>query len=259
MKTRLLTAGIIAAASIIIVSACQIRNPYLKREYVNSEGDTLRYRLLKPKKSEKNKSYPLVIFLHGSGERGRDNEAQLLHGTSLFLQEEIRKNYPAYVIVPQCPPEERWVEAAWNQKELTQPDEISKSLHLLMETVSIMMKSSNIDPDRIYVTGLSMGGYGTWDLLCRYPDFFAAGVPVCGGGDTQCARFIKDIPIWAFHGAEDTVVPVEQSRQMIRAIREQGGNAIYTEYPNTGHNAWTPTYSEPELIPWLFHQNRKER
>ncbi|HDR05096.1 MAG TPA: phospholipase [Candidatus Marinimicrobia bacterium] len=259
MKKGILIARIIGITALIILSACQIRNPYLKREYVNSEGDTLRYRLLKPHKLKKSQSYPLVIFLHGSGERGRDNEAQLLHGTSLFLQENIRIDYPAYVMVPQCPPEERWVEAAWNQAELKQPEEISYSLRLVMETVHILMKRFNIDPDRIYVTGLSMGGYGTWDLLCRFPEFFAAGVPVCGGGDTQCASLLTQMPIWAFHGAKDKVVPVEQSRKMIEAIRESGGKPIYTEYPETEHNAWTPAYNEAELIPWLFSQNRKER
>lgn len=256
MKQHLILVIVLVFGVLFLFSGCR-RGDYRKAQFVNAEGDTLRYRLLKPVKTEKKTNYPLIIFLHGSGERGNDNEKQLIHGTWLFKQKENLANYPAYVMAPQCPEGQRWVEVDWKKKTTRMPDEPSQSLSLVMEMMDILLSTYPIDPNRIYVTGLSMGGYGTWDLICRYPDRFAAAVPICGGGDAECAEFIKDIPVWAFHSSDDPVVPVEQTRNMIEAIRAAGGNPRYTEYSNAGHGSWKPAYEEPELLPWLFAQKRK--
>jgi predicted peptidase len=112
-----------------------------------------------------------------------------------------------------------------------------------------------VDPRRIYVTGLSMGGYGTWDLISRMPDYFAAAVPICGGGDEKQAYKLVDIPVWAFHSADDRTVPVERSRKMVHAIKEAGGKKIrYTEYEDAGHGSWKPAYADPKLLRWMFRQ-----
>lgn len=256
MKQHLILVCVLLLGIVFLLSSCK-GGDYRKKLYVNAEGDTLRYRLLKPVQIEKKELYPLIIFLHGSGERGNDNQKQLIHGTWLFQQKDNLAEYPAYVMAPQCPEGERWVEAPWDKKTLRMPDEPSKSLSLVMEMMDILINTYPIDTERIYVTGLSMGGYGTWDLICRHPERFAAAVPICGGGDTGCAEFIKDIPLWAFHSADDPVVPVEQTRNIIAAIRSVGGNPNYTEYTHAGHGSWKPAYEEPELMPWLFAQKRK--
>ncbi|MCA9047007.1 MAG: prolyl oligopeptidase family serine peptidase, partial [Planctomycetaceae bacterium] len=126
----------------------------------------------------------------------------------------------------------------------------------VLELLDQLIKTHAIDEDRIYVMGLSMGGYGTWDLLARHPEKFAAGVPICGGGDEKQAAKIKEMPIWVFHGDADTAVKVERSRNMVAAIKEAGGKPKYTEYPGVGHNSWTPAINEPEILPWLFSQKR---
>ena len=130
---------------------------------------------------------------------------------------------------------------------------------LLIELLAEAERMFPIDPDRIYVTGLSMGGFGTWDLIARFPDRFAAAVPVCGGGDPGTAPLIRDLPVWAFHGALDRVVPPSNSRVMVRALQEAGARPGYSEYPDVGHNSWTKAYEDPYLLPWLFEQHRQKR
>lgn len=217
----------------------------------SSGRDTLPYRFLKPVNPGVKNSYPLIIFLHGAGERGNDNENQIKHITELVLDPVNRGKYPCYVLAPQCPKKQLWAEHHGDgsmKKEPTMP------MKLLIELISKVSKEFPIDPERIYVTGLSMGGYGTWDLLARFPNKFAAGVPICGGGDIRTASAIKHIPIWAFHGAKDNVVPPRQSRAMIKALQEAGASPGYTEYPDIEHNSWVWAYREPHLLPWLFQQ-----
>ncbi len=229
---------------------------YKARVFHSTSGRTLNYRLLSPPRTEHGKSYPLVIFLHGSGERGEDNVSQLIHGTWLFSEPANRREYPAWVLVPQCPENERWVDVDWDAPEHRTPDALSPSFQLLMELLTQMMEKNAVDRNRIYVTGLSMGGFGTWDLLVRYPDLFAAGVPVCGGGDVDMADRLVNMPVWAFHGADDPVVSPDRTRNMIKAIESAGGHPRYTEYPGIGHGSWVPAYKEADLLPWLFAQHK---
>lgn len=220
------------------------------------DGGTLNYRLLVPAKIEAGKKYPLVIFLHGAGERGSDNAAQLKHGVSDFVRH--RSDYPCFLIAPQCPEGKKWVEVDWSAASHDLPKEPGDQMALVRALIDQTIKQKPIDADRIYVTGLSMGGYGTWDAISRYPDLFAAAAPICGGGDPKAAETIKDIPVWCFHGDQDQAVNVERSRKMIAAIKAAGGEPKYTEYPGVGHDSWTRSYANDDFFAWLFAQKKGE-
>lgn len=239
---------------ILMVKAYSQTSIFEKFEYIDDNNDTLRYCLSKPDNIEKTKLYPLVIFLHGAGERGYDNQKQLTHIEKPVSDSSFRKLFPCFVLAPQCPPNKRWVEVDWSAPSHTMPEQPSIHLKLLLELVSNLLRKEKIDETRIYVTGLSMGGYGTWDLISRYPDLFAAAAPICGGGDEKQASKLTKIPIWNFHGTLDKAVSVERSRNMIKAIRNAGGNPIYTEYLQGTHNVWTITYNNQLFWDWLFNQ-----
>jgi predicted peptidase len=215
------------------------------------QKDTLPYRLLKPVNPKAEERFPLIIFLHGSGERGNDNEAQIRHITNLFLDERNRGKYPCYVVAPQCPKNALWASYGSDGSLAKNPTTPMKMMIALLSKIAAEFP---IDSTRIYITGLSMGGYGTWDLIARMPEKFAAAIPICGGGDPRTATRIRRIPIWAFHGAKDDRVPPKLSRAMVRALQEAGGAPGYTEYPDIEHNSWVQAYQEPHLLPWLFNQ-----
>ena len=227
------------------------------REYAGDGGKVLKYRLLKPLEFDPQEKYPLVIFLHGAGERGDDNAAQLKHGMKDFCTSERRQEFRCYVLAPQCPTGEKWANIDWSQEGVVLPAEASSPLHLTLEVVDAMLADAAVDKNRIYITGLSMGGFGTWDALVRRPHFFAAAMPICGGGDPRTAATIKHIPIACFHGAADNVVQPEKSRVMIEALRAAGGEPRYTEYPLVGHDSWTQTYANRENLVWMFKQRRQ--
>jgi predicted peptidase len=241
--------GVLAFFTVIIVQA-QTTDLFDKLIF-EKDGNSLPYRLLKPVNPQALERFPLIIFLHGSGERGSDNEAQLKHIKNLVLDTDNRGRYPCYVLAPQCPANELWAEHNKDGSVKAQP---TTSMGMVMQLVEQISKDFPIDASRIYITGVSMGGYGTWDLLARYPEKFAAGVPVCGGGDERTASKMKKIPIWAFHGALDDRVPARQSQKMIQAIQKAGGKPGYTEYPDIKHDSWVQAYQEPHLLPWLFKQ-----
>jgi len=230
---------------------------YEARTFAGTEGAQLGYRLLTPRNYDPAKKYPLVVFLHGAGERGTDNAAQLKHGAPLFLKAEAREKYPCFVVAPQCPPDQTWTAVP---KGWTGPnpfaEEPTAPMKLLFGALDAVLKEFSVDQDRLYVTGLSMGGYGTWDILTRQPQRWAAVVPVCGGGDVARIAPAKGVALWAFHGANDTVVPTVRSREMIAALAAAGGKPLYSEYPGVSHNSWSNAYGEPELLPWMFAQKR---
>lgn len=238
-----------------------------KEQYINGT-DTLPYNILKPygylrsfqKGQEKfvpKNGFPLIIFLHGAGERSSDNKKQTVHIKKLFSETNNYMKFKAFVIAPQCPEGKKWVEVDWSSKSHTLPKEPSWALANTMELVNELIKKYPVDTTRIYLTGLSMGGYGVWDLLSRYPEKFAAAIPICGGGDEKVADRFKDIPIWAFHGSNDKVVPVSRTQNMINAIKSAGGNPKYTEYKGVGHGSWFKAYKEKDLLKWLFEQQLK--
>ena len=230
--------------------------PLEKKTFTGAEGATLPYQYMTPPAIEAGKKYPLVIFLHGAGERGNDNEKQSVHGVPQFASEANRKKYPCFLIAPQCPEGKKWVEVDWSADTHVSPKDPSVSAKLTLDLIAQLVKDQPIDTKRIYITGLSMGGYGTWDLLARHPELFAAGVPVCGGADEKTAPVVKQLPIWAFHGAKDTAVKPARSRNMIKAILVAGGQPKYTEYADVGHDSWNKAYADPELFVWLFAQKK---
>jgi predicted peptidase len=226
--------------------------------HTHKDGDfSLPYRLLEPAKIQPGEKYPLVIFLHGAGERGSDNEKQLVHGMKDFASDEISSKYPAFVIAPQCPPQMKWVEVDWSSHKSTMPVEPSQPLAATFALVDKLLAAKPIDKSRIYITGLSMGGYGTWDAIARRPELFAAAAPICGGGDPTTASRFKHLPLWAFHGDEDRAVLPERSREMIAALKAAGGDPQYTEYKGVGHNSWSQTYGDGAFYKWLFAQRKQ--
>lgn len=221
--------------------------------YTNANGETLKYRKL-VSDYDSNSKYPLIIFLHGSGERGNDNQAQLKWGVLNFASDEIMKNYKPIVIAPQCPMNEQW--ANFVNNELKIASEPSPSGALVLELIDQLLTELPVDPNRVYITGLSMGGFGTFDLLARKPELFAAAVPVCGGGDPNTVEKFAKVPVWVFHGATDTTVPVKLSRDMVTALQELAANPGFTIYPDTGHFSWIAAYSDLQMMHWLFQQRR---
>ncbi|MBN1491826.1 MAG: prolyl oligopeptidase family serine peptidase [Phycisphaerae bacterium] len=180
--------------------------------------------------------FPLIIFLHGAGERGSDLTMVTRHGPPKLLPD--KRDFPFVVVSPQCPAEQWW--------DIT-------VLSLLLDEVLLRYA---VDPDRVYLTGLSMGGYGTWEWASLQPERFAAIVPICGGGRRYAAPRLKNLPIWAFHGAKDTVVSLSQSQEMVDAIKQAGGDAKLTIYPDATHDSWTRTYDNPELYAWFLKHHR---
>lgn len=242
-----------------VAKAEDVRERFEKRQFADKDGATLFYRLLRPKDYDPRKKYPLVVFLHGAGERGNDNTIQLVHGMADFASDKLMAEYPAFVIAPQCPDGKQWVEVPWSADEHQMPKEPSQPLRQTLELLAALQNEFSIDADRLYITGLSMGGFGVWDTIQRHPDLFAAAAPVCGGGDATLAEQIKNVPVWAFHGDADGAVKVRRSRDMIAAMKAAGGEPKYTEYKGVGHDSWTATYKDPELYKWLFAQKRRPK
>lgn len=238
--------------------AAEFESLFESHVFKNAAGQTLPYRLMKPVDLQAGASarYPLVLFLHGAGERGDDNIKPLVHGMKEFAKDDVRRKYPCFVVVPQCPDGKRWVEVDWTLDSHEQLPENSVTITLVLELMASLQKEYPIDENRLYATGLSMGGFGIWDLITRNPKMFAAAAPVCAGGDEQVAYKAVKIPIWAFHGDKDTVVKPSRSRNMVAALEKAGGQPKYTEYPGVGHDSWNQAYADPKLMEWLFDQRR---
>jgi predicted peptidase len=222
---------------------------FTARIYRSPSGDTMPYRLFIPPDYNDQKPYPLVLWLHGSGGAGTDNIAQIsedqIPGTHLWTEPQTQTMHPAFVLAPQNPG--NWVERA---------DALSPRMLLVLGMLDSVKAQFNIDATRIYVAGQSDGGYGTWNLITQRPELFAAAIPLCGGGVPRLAGRVAKMPLWVFHGLRDDVVPVSESRNMIAAIRKAGGRPKYTEYARVGHEVWKWSFTEPQLIPWLFAQHR---
>lgn len=237
---------------------------YEERSVSITEGNEMvefRYRLLRPASvagdGRDGHRYPLVLFLHGAGERGNDNLKQLKYLPTWLADPALRQRHPCFVLAPQCRMDERWVDVSWADATSTpQPTTPTIDLAAATKALEETLVREAIDPARIYLTGLSMGGYGTWDLAARMPDRFAAILPVCGGGDDRVAGRIAALPIWCFHGDADKAVPVDRSRTMIAAVKAAGGRPIYSELPGVGHDSWTPAYRDGFVLDWLFSQRK---
>jgi predicted peptidase len=217
----------------------------LTGEWEKMDYESLKFRFHGNKRTSGKKRYPILIFLHGRGSGGSDNEKQLNGIVRNFANGRFHDKNPSFIFAPQCPDDNK----GWRGEYLE--DVIG-----LLKTA---VKDLPVDEDRIYITGLSMGGFGTWSALAKAPGLFAAAVPVCGGGDPRTAKAIKDIPIWTHHGVADAVVSVEFTRRMVEALKKEKGNIKYTEYDEASgvkHDAWTPCYSNPEVFEWMYEQRK---
>jgi predicted peptidase len=201
-----------------------------------------RYLLYLPEKYESKARWPLLLFLHGAGERGEDIEKVKIHGPAKLIAQ--GKHFPFIVVSPQCPANGWWSNEGQVKQLIAMLDEIERDY--------------KVDSDRIYVTGLSMGGFGTWALACAQPDRFAAIAPICGGGDPKLVGRIKHVPTWVFHGDADTTVSLDQSKKMVEALEAAGGKVKFTVYPGVGHDSWTETYNNPALYDWFLSHRRGE-
>lgn len=230
----------------------------------------MNYQLVRPRAAAPGEKFPLVIFLHGAGERGSDNLAQLAFLPELLCLPQYREKYPCFILAPQCPQKWkeadcRWVDVFWHVIPSTPFDkEPGPAMQALMDLVwytKFETLAGQVDLDRVYLTGLSMGGFGVWDLAMRMPDRFACVVPICGGGDERNVQDLYGLPIWAFHGALDKTVPPERSRTItlaVQAVNATEGHPAdmckYTEYPDEGHQVQMRAYKD--AIPWMFDQRK---
>lgn len=221
-------------------------------------NDTLPYRLYRSEKADTmTEAMPFVIFLHGAGERGNDNCMQLKHCIKYFLDDTVTSHYPFLLMAPQCPNESRWADTDWSLHEHKMDSVPTAELRGVMAVLDSLIDAGAVDSTRVYVCGISMGGFGTWDALQRWPEKFAAAIPICGGGDPAHANFMKDIPIYIFHGMRDGVVLPSRSKQMFDALVGAGNTkVILVTYPELGHPCWNEAFSTPGLFQWLFEKKR---
>ncbi len=246
--------------------SAQSLDSFERRTFTANNGTTLPYRILYPRGYDRNdkEKYPLVLFLHGAGERGEDNEAQLVHGAKMLLSDTHRRLFPAIYVFPQCPKDGYWsnVDVDRNTQpvdltfDFTQPP--TPALLAVEQLLNKLRQEECLDKKRLYVMGLSMGGMGTFELVYRRPKTFAAAVPICGGMDTEnYNKKARKTQFWVHHGADDSVVSVKESRAAVARLRELGYRDVkYSEYPGVNHNSWDQAFTDPELYPWLFAQRR---
>jgi len=233
---------------------------YTKEIYTQAK-DTLLYRMMLPEHFSESKQYPVVLMLHGAGERGSDNESQLVHGSSLFSDR--RCEFPAIVIFPQCPKNDYWSNVRVDRSKIPldfvfhYDQKPTKSLRLVSALLDSLLHKNYVKKDQVYVMGLSMGGMGTYELLFRKPTVFAAAIPICGAGDPEYVRgYAQEVPVWGFHGAMDDVVHPQNTLTMISAILKAGGTPKLTIYDTANHNSWDRAFGEQTLLTWLFSKKQ---
>lgn len=226
------------------------------RSFTAADGTVLPYRLLKPAGYQAQTAYPLVLFLHGSGGRGDDNKGQVADqpiACAKLANEPLRSQYPCFVVAPQCPRN-----GSWSRFRGGDPTRLTPHMQATRELLGALRREFHIDSQRLYVTGLSMGGFGTCALITAEPWLFAAAVPVCGAGNPDLMADVVSLPMRVYHGADDPAVPVVMSRNMVGVLNQRGGSLYYKEYPKTGHDSWLKAYAEPDLWPWLFGCRRQK-
>lgn len=253
-----------AALSLLLVvmhSDAQDFSKYNRGNYIKGK-DSIYYRFLFPENFDPGKKYPILFFLHGSGERGNDNEKQLTHGGKLFLTESVRRDFPAIIVFPQCSNDSFWSNTVFTDKpgkerfNFLTGGKPSKSMHALLGMIDNFLDKPYVDEHKVYVAGLSMGGMGTYELLRRKPKMFAAAFAICGGDNIANVRKYKKIPLWIFHGEKDDTVPLVLSTSIADQLKVLGTEPRITLYPNDNHNSWDSAFAEPELLPWLFSNTR---
>lgn len=241
-------------------TAADVLDKYVPKVWKSPAGGELNCRVRPPDKIEPGKQYPLVLLLHGAGGRGDDNRGQIVDagGGEALDKMGVSGKYAAYVMAGQVPGGQLWVDVPWSGLDHEMP-KISAPMRGMLEALDAFIADENnhVDARRVYVIGLSMGGYGTWDAIQRRPDRFAAAVPICGGGDKRLAAKIAKIPTWAWHGDKDGVINPSRSRDMVAALKAAGGKPRYTEVEGRGHNVWVDAFGSAQLWEWLFAQKRQ--
>lgn len=262
MKNKLIIISAILWISISARLKSQDNSAFHKATFVQ-DGDTLLYRILYPKAFDPAKQYPLVLFLHGAGERGSDNEKQLVHGAKLFLADSNREAFPAIVIFPQCPSNEYWAKAdivrslSGNTFDFNYGGVPNKSLGLVIDLIKSYQQNHYINQDQLYVGGLSMGAMGTFEILSRMPETFAAAIAICGAGNPYTVgNYAENTSLWLFHGGKDNVVLPSYSEEMVAALKAAGADVKFTLFPEANHNSWDPAFEEPNLLNWLFSTSK---
>lgn len=245
-----------------ITSTAQDLSQYQKGLYANKQ-DTIAYRILFPEHFDPQKKYPVVFFLHGAGERGNNNEAQLTHGAKLFLEPGIRKEFPAIVIFPQCTRDSYWSNTVASTDSLGKRHFVfqkggkpTKAMQALLGMVDNFLDKPYANKKQVYIAGLSMGGMGTYELLRRKPRTFAAAFAICGGDNLENVNKYKKVPLWIFHGGKDDVVDPKFSKEIADQLKIIGREVKYTHYPEANHNSWDAAFAEPTLLPWLFSHRK---
>ncbi|MBS2097559.1 carboxylesterase family protein [Carboxylicivirga linearis] len=236
---------------------------YQKKLFVKG-SDTLQYRILYPENMKPGKKYPMVLFMHGAGERGSDNQKQLTHGGQLFLNQKNRKKYPAIVVFPQCPNGIMWTNRQKHKNkdgewifEFPVDDKAPWPALMVDQLVDEMIESGHVDESRLYIMGISMGGIGSLEFLYRFKNKYAAATIICGGHNAELASMYQNKPIWFFHGGKDDVVPMHYSREVYEKVKPFNKQTQYTIYPEANHNSWDPALAEPKLLKWLFSNRKK--
>lgn len=243
---------------ILFVTSCTtIKHAGLSARKLKTEsGWDLPYNIFYPKNYGEVKA-PVFIWLHGAGERGDDNVSQLIHVVPYLASDITQSKFPCVVVAPQCPKDGYWAPIKREKWEIINGGQVTPAMSGVITLIEKLLKDPYIDKSRIYVGGLSMGGFGTLDLISRRPELIAAAIPICGGADLQKVANITNVPLWIFHGAKDDVVPAQFSRDLVETLQKEGGDPKYTEYPDGGHDVWNRAIREPELLPWLFSQQKK--
>ena len=228
-----------------------------EKEIFINENDTLKYRILRPLNFNPNKQYPIHLFLHGSGERGNDNVSQLVHGGKLFLKKENRELYNSWVIFPQASKNDWWGHS--DPYKFNYDVKESKDMSLVVKLMDNFIKRKDVNPNKVYVTGLSMGGMGTFVILNLRPNMFAAATPICGDGDpSSVSNYATKVPIWIFHGSDDKTVHPNESLKMAKAIIKFGGSPKITFYENVDHVSWNNAFAEKDFLKWIHSKTKKQ-
>lgn len=237
---------------------------FQKKTYLFRREFSLPYRLMQPLHKEAKTKYPLVVVLHGAGEKGADNSRQLLAGGTVFANLDNRLRFPAYVVFPQCPRPDNWTTFAYlkNPGEEIQMGKYDKRgsepLRATLALIDRLIADEAIDKDRVYILGTSMGGFATLEAVATRPGLFAAAVPISGGGDvTACDTYARKVPVWLFHSQNDPVVPVGLSQAVSKQLRTLGAEPQYTEYEAAGNACWREALADARLLPWLFGQKKR--
>lgn len=237
-----------------VASTVNIYNAFKSQIFTSDDGFSLPYRIFLPADYNENTAYPVLLFLHGAGERGTDNRNQLNNVIGKLYADKASPFYHTVVVVPQCPNDMQWVDTPWGNGNYVQNRiPISAPLSCAVALLDDLMTKYSINPDRQYVMGISMGGFGTWDLIMRYPERFAAAVPICGGADPTKAKLLVDMPIWTFHDSTDGIVPCSGTQLMYRAlVNAKCKDVTYTETAQYGHGVWDSAVATEGLFEWMF-------